>query len=241
MAEDRRVDILEHAGADETGLAAQQLLGDAGPDHQRPRRVRADHPVLHRQRRDDVHRLPAIVSLAMPRCALDHRLAPRDAGRLAGLRDAVDIAAQRDHRAVGAVRPPRRPPRRQARDVALDREAFLLEQRGQIPFGLMLLETDLRIAEQFVVDDLRQLRARLHAADHLGLGAARRGLRGGGASERQHPRDGDGESDHASCSPLFGWQARVSPRLRFRPRDQKFSFAVVKKYRPTTPYILSSR
>src|SRR3546814_3951737 len=72
------VDILEHAGTDETGLAAQQFLGDAGPDQQRPRRVRADHPVLHRQRRDDVHRLPAIVPFAMPRRTIDHRLAPRD-------------------------------------------------------------------------------------------------------------------------------------------------------------------
>src|SRR3546814_18435567 len=67
MAEHRRVDILEHAGTAEPGLAAQQLLGAAGPDQTRPRRVPATNPVLPRQPRDDVHRNPAIVPFSIPR------------------------------------------------------------------------------------------------------------------------------------------------------------------------------
>src|SRR3546814_17882357 len=78
----------------------------------------------------------------------------------------------------------RSPPRRQTRDVTLDRETFLFEQGGQIPFGLMFLEADLGKAEQFVIDDLRQLRACFDAADHLGLRSTRHGLRGGGDSKR---------------------------------------------------------
>src|SRR3546814_9073412 len=35
------------------------------------------------------------------------------------------------------------------------------------------------------------------AADHLGLRSTRHGLRGGGDSKRQHPRDSDEGSDHA--------------------------------------------
>src|SRR3546814_5360684 len=93
--------------------------------------------------------------LAVARRAVDHRLMPRDAGRLTRLRDAIDVAAQCDHRAAGAVRPSRDPARRQARDVALDREPVLFQQGGQIAFGLMLLEPDLGIAEQLIVDDLR--------------------------------------------------------------------------------------
>src|SRR3546814_10743692 len=61
----------------------------------------------------------------------------------------------------------------------------------------MFLEADLGKAEQFVIDDLRQLRACFDAADHLGLRSTRRGLRGGGDSKRQHPRDSDEGSDHA--------------------------------------------
>src|SRR3546814_19426799 len=98
----------------------------------------------------------------MPRRTIDHRLAPRDAGRLARLRDAVDIAAQRDHRAVGAVRPPRGPPRRPTRDVTRDRETFLFEQGGKIPLRLMFLEAALGKAEQFLIDDFRHLPPRLH-------------------------------------------------------------------------------
>src|SRR3546814_16744481 len=66
MAENRSVDILDHAGTDEPVLAAPQFLGDAGPDHQRPRRVRADHPVLHPQPRDAFPRHPTIFPSTLP-------------------------------------------------------------------------------------------------------------------------------------------------------------------------------
>src|SRR5438874_1780389 len=77
--------------------------------------------------------------------ALDQRLAPGDAGYLRRFRQAVDVGAERDH--WPARTPARNPAGRQARDVALDREAILLQHIGEILRGLDFLIGELAVGE----------------------------------------------------------------------------------------------
>src|SRR5712691_5911505 len=86
MGEEHGVDVLEHAGAHEEGLAADELLGNARPDHERAGKLLALHEVLDRERRDDVDRLSGIVALAVSWSPFYERLAIGDARLLRGLR-----------------------------------------------------------------------------------------------------------------------------------------------------------
>ena len=167
MGEQHGVDILEHAGAHHVGLAAQKLLGDPRPDHQRAGELFALHQVLDRERRDDVDGLSGIVALAMAGRALDQLLAIGDAGLLRDFGKAVDVAAERDDRMAGA--PARDPGGRHAGDAALDGEAVLLEHVGQIFRGLEFLVGEFAEAEHGVVHHLRELAPRFDAGDQLGL------------------------------------------------------------------------
>ncbi len=83
-----------------------------------------------------------------------------DAGLLRGLRNVVDVRAERDHRL--ARTPARGPRRRDAGDAALDGEAVLLEDAGQVLRRLDLLETELAEAEDHVGHLLRH---HAHAVD----------------------------------------------------------------------------
>ena len=56
VREQHDVDVLEHAGAHEVRLAAEELFGDAGPELQRAGKLFALHDLLHRERRGDVER-----------------------------------------------------------------------------------------------------------------------------------------------------------------------------------------
>src|SRR3546814_7370928 len=85
----------------------------------------------------------------------------------------------------------------------------------------MFLEADLGKSEQFVIDDLRQLRACFDAADHLGLRSTRHGLRGGGDSKRQHPRDSDEGSDHAPALLVGESKRGPGPRSLSRSRSEE--------------------
>ena len=188
MSEDDRIDILEDAVADHEGLAADQFLGDARPEHQRARDLLALHQLLQRERSDEIDRLAAVMAFAMARSALDHRRPPGDARLLRGLGNAVYVAAQCDHRTPGAVGPACDPSGRQARSAPLDREAVLLEQVGEVARGLDLLEAELAEAEDHVVDLLSELRARFDAGD----GAA---LQAGDRRRRSRRRDREAEEE----------------------------------------------
>ena len=107
---------LNSAGADVVGLRAEQLLGDAGPELERPRQMLLLHDLLDRERRRDLQRHAGVVSFAVARRALDHRLVLRDARLLRRLRDAVDVGAQRDDRLARS--PGRHPRRRNAGDAS---------------------------------------------------------------------------------------------------------------------------
>ncbi len=91
VREQHHVHVLEEPVADEPRLRADQLLGDARPEHERPGNVLALHDLLHRERGRHVHGLPRVVAFAVARRALDDRVVLRDAGLLARLRDAVDV------------------------------------------------------------------------------------------------------------------------------------------------------
>src|SRR4029453_12164264 len=45
VGEEHGVDVLEHAGAHEVGLGAEELLGDARPEHERAGKLLALHEV----------------------------------------------------------------------------------------------------------------------------------------------------------------------------------------------------
>ena len=122
MGEEHGVDAVEHAVADQVGLAAEQLLGHARPQHHRAGDLLPLHDLLQRERRDDIHGLAGVVALAMSRRAFDHRLVVCDARLLRRLRNAVDVAAERDH---GPARAPVGDPGgRQARDIPLNVKPF---------------------------------------------------------------------------------------------------------------------
>ena len=71
VREDRDVDVLEQAGAHVVRLGADQLLGDARPQHQRALEVLLLHHFLDGERRGDLQRHAAVVPLAVARRAFD--------------------------------------------------------------------------------------------------------------------------------------------------------------------------
>ena len=108
---------------------------------------------------------PGVVAFAVSGRAVDDRRAISDAGLLRRLRNAVDVGAQRDH---GLARSESRHPRRRnAGDAALNREAFLFQDAGQIALRLEFLKAQLAEAEDGVDHLLREV---VHAVD------ARRGF-----------------------------------------------------------------
>src|SRR5204863_643792 len=99
------------------------------------------HHLLRGERRANLQRHPRVVALAVPGCAVDDRIVKCDARLLRRLRDAVDVGAERDDRLARS--PPRRPCRRNAGDAALNLEAVLLEDPGEVFRRLELLEAEL--------------------------------------------------------------------------------------------------
>ena len=188
---------------------AEQLFGNAWPDHQRAGQVLAFHQFLDGERRHDVDGLAGIVALAMAGRAFDQRLAISDAGLLRGLRQAIDVAAERDDRLPGT--PPGDPCGRDAGNAALDRKAVLLQHGGQVFRGLEFLVGELAEAEHGVVHDLGELAPRLDAADDGGLENLDPGgvvlrfgcflRRGGGRhNEKRGNRGGQGSRSRRGCA-----------------------------------------
>ena len=138
-------------------LVAEQFLGYPWPDHDGSRNPLALHDLLGGERTDDDHRLPGVVPLPVAGGALDQRLVVGDARFLGRLRDAVDVAAERDHRRAGA--PARHPGRGNPRDPLLDLEAVVAEDAGDVAGGLDLLEAEFAEAEDGVHHHLGQLGA----------------------------------------------------------------------------------
>ena len=149
------VDVLEESRAHEMRLRAEQLLGHARPDHQRPRQLLALHDLLHRQRGDDVERRAGVVAFAVPRRALDERIVIRHARLLRALRDAVDVGPERNHRTSRA--PLRDPGGWNAGHAILNDEAVVAQQLAEIALRLDFLEADLAEAEDHVVHLLAEV------------------------------------------------------------------------------------
>ena len=133
----------------------------------------------------DVQRHAGVVPFAVARSALDHRIVLGHAGLLRGLRNVVDIGAERDHRL--ALAPGRHPRRRNAGDAALDPEAFFLEDAGEVLRRLEFLEPEFAEAEDAVHHHLRLFLHGVDLAVEIGLhGGFFLGLRkqtGGGQYE----------------------------------------------------------
>src|SRR5262249_2459523 len=125
VGEERGVHALEAAVAYIVRLRPELLLSHAGPEPESTRNALPLHGPLHHERWGDIERLARVVPLAVPRSSFDERRVKRHARFLRRLRNAVDVAADRDH---GLARTPcRHPRRRDAGDALLDREAILLE------------------------------------------------------------------------------------------------------------------
>ena len=122
--------------------------------------------------------MPELWPSPWPGRAFDQRVAIGDAGLLRGLRDAVDVGAERDDRLAAA--PGGHPGGGDAGDAALDREALLLEDAGEVLRGLELLEAEFAEAEHHVVHLLAEVehRRRLHLGSHRGLDAGDPGVNG---------------------------------------------------------------
>ena len=163
VGEEADVHILEQAGADVVGLGGDEFFGDAGPELDGAGEVLALHDLLDGERGDDVERHAGVVAFAVAGRAFDHGLMPADAGLLRGLRDVVDIGAERDDGLAGA--PGGDPRGGDAGDAALDFEAFLFEDAGEVFGGFEFLEAQFAEAEDAVDHDLRLL---LHGVDLAG-------------------------------------------------------------------------
>ena len=184
VREERDVDVAEHPRADEIRLGADELLRDTRPQLQRAGQVLALHDLLHGERRRDVQRHTRVVPFAVPGRALDDRIVIRHARLLRRLRDVVDVRADRDHR---LARSPRREPGgRDTGVAALDFEAVLFEDLGEIFRRLELLEAELAEAED-LVDHL--LRHHAHRLD-VGGGFALQLLDARRPRRRRRRRDG---------------------------------------------------
>src|SRR5690606_5499475 len=167
VREDRDVHVLEESIANEIGLGCDQLLRDTRPDLDRTGKVVALHELLDRDRGRDDYRLTRVVPLAVTGCAFDQRIMVGDAGLLRGLRDAIDVAAERDH---GLPRAPGGDPRgRYPGDSFLDRESVLTENADQVFRRLDFLKAELAIAEDLIDHLLRELRHGVHAGDGFTL------------------------------------------------------------------------
>ncbi len=202
MREQHGIHAFEVAIANVIGLRAQQLFGDSRPYLDRPREMVLDHHILHRKRRNDVHRLPGVMAFAVSRRARNDGVVIRHARLLRGLRNAVEIGAQRDHRLARAPR--RHPRRRYSRDAVLDLEAILLQQIGQVLRRLELLEAELAEAEHRVDHHLHELRVAVDMLQDLlfhicGLRIAqRRSLREGATSQQRGQDNGKHSLAHRS-------------------------------------------
>ena len=119
------VDLLEQPRANEVRLGAQLLLGDAGPEHNRAGQVRLLHDPLHGERGGEIERLAGVVAFAVAGRAIDQGIMVGDAGFLRGLRDAVDVGAERDDRLARTSFCD--PCRRDSRHAVFHPEALLLE------------------------------------------------------------------------------------------------------------------
>ena len=118
-----------------------------------------------------LQRHAGIVAFAVPRRAFDHRIVIGHARLLRSLRDIVDIGAERDHRLAFA--PGGHERGGNAGDAALDLEAFLFEDSGEIFRRLEFLKSELAETEDAVHHHLRLL---LHAIDLAGEIGLHRGL-----------------------------------------------------------------
>src|SRR5260370_7028193 len=126
MGKKHGIDITEYTGAHEIGLGAEEFLSDSRPHDDGARQFLAFHQLLDGERRDDVDSLAGIVAFAVTRRPFDERLPIGDARLLRGFREAIDVAAERDHRMSEA--PPRHPRGGNAPDPALAREDALFNQ-----------------------------------------------------------------------------------------------------------------
>ena len=169
MGEEADIDVLEDAMADEVCLARHELLGDAGPEHERAWKLFPLHQRLDRQRGCDGHGLARVVALAVAGRAGNEGGAIGHAGLLGRLWNPVDVGTERDHRFARS--PACHPRRRNPRNSALDAEAMALEDAGQVPGGLHFLEAELAEAEEAVHDLLDLRGACLDVRERQGLEA----------------------------------------------------------------------
>ena len=129
---------------------------------------------------------PELWPLAVAGGALDEWVEVGDAGLLGRLRDAVNVAAEGDHRRAGA--PARHPGGGDAGDPLLDLETVVPEDAGEVAGGLDLLEPEFAEAEDGVHDHLRQLGA--FGGALVGDGAEGFGVLGGGGGQRERAAEG---------------------------------------------------
>ncbi len=103
------------------------------------------HQLFQRERRGNIHSLPRVVPFPVARRAGDDWIVVGHAGFLRGLRDAVNVRDESNHRLAGA--PGSNPGRRNAGDAALDVKAIFLENACQVAKGFVFLKAELAEAE----------------------------------------------------------------------------------------------
>ena len=167
VREQRDIDVLEISGAYEIGFRSQQFFGYTRPDLDGALNMLAFHEAFHGERGDDIHGLPGIVTFAVSRRAFDHRIVIGDAGFLRGLRNAIDIGAQRDDRLAGS--PGGDPGGGNSGDAAFHFETFRFEHPGEVLRSFVFLKTEFGEAEDGVDHDLHLVAHALDLAGKVGL------------------------------------------------------------------------
>ena len=167
MCEQVCIDAVEHAGPHQKRLARQLLFSHARPEHDRAGNFLPRHELLHRQRGNDVERHAAVVPFAVSWRTAHQRVARRRTGLLVGLRNAVDVGAQGDHRRSAA--PLCHPRRRDPGHTPFNGEAVLLQHARQILRCLGFLHPEFTEREDLIDHLLCESGAPIDTPDQLGF------------------------------------------------------------------------
>jgi hypothetical protein len=136
------------------------------------------HDVFYGEGGGDLEGDAGVVAFTVAGCAGDDGVVVGDAGFLRGLRDAVDVRAEGDDGL--ALAPGGHEGGGDAGDAALDFEAVLFEDVGEVLGGVGFVVAELGVAEDCVDHDLDLLGAGVDAGDgfllHCGEGS---GVSGG--------------------------------------------------------------
>ena len=103
MHSENDVHILEQACADQECFGRHQFFRDSGENFERAAEFMFLHQVFEHQRGRYIHGHSGVVTLAVPRSAVNHRFVVSHARLLRCARNAIDVGDEANHRLAGPI------------------------------------------------------------------------------------------------------------------------------------------